>query len=163
METAENEVRDRSYEEQIILFGLHNELFGFNISLIDEITEVAALNAVPKAPDCIIGVTNYHGKIVAVLSLARFFNLPSHERGALSRIIVLALPGYSVGLLVDNVKEITYSPVESDERNPMEGEDFKNIYVEKVLSVGDSLVNMINIKKLLTDLEGYFKEVNVEH
>ncbi len=163
MEATENEVRDRSYEEQIILFGLHNELFGFNISLIGEITEVVALNSVPKAPDCIVGVMNYHGKIVAVLSLARFFNLPSHERGALSRIIVLALPGYSIGLLVDNIKEITHFPVESNERNPMEGEDFKNIYVETVLSVGDSLVNMINIKKLLTDLEVYFKEVNVEH
>ena len=163
MESAEDDVREKSCEEQIIIFGLHNELFGFNISLIDEITEVAALNSVPKTPDCIVGVINYHGKVVAVLSLARFFNLPSHERGALSRIIVLALPGYSIGLLVDNIKEITFIPVESNERNPMEGEDFKNVYVEMVLSIGDSLVNMINIKKLLADIEAYFKEVNVEH
>lgn len=163
MEVAEIEGRDSPLEEQIIVFGLHDELFGFRISLIGEITEVVALNNVPKAPGFISGVINYHGKIVSVLSLARFFNIPSHERGAVARIIVLDMPGYSVGLLVDNVKEIASFPVESEGRNPMEGEEFKNIYVEKVLTMRGSLVNMINVKKLLSDLEDCFKEVNVEH
>ena len=152
-----------SLDEQIIIFALHDEFFGFNISHIDEISEVTSLNMVPKAPDFISGVINYHGKIVAVMSLARFFNLPSQERGTLSRIIVLAFPGYSIGLLVDNVREITSIPDGTEESNPMEGEDFKNIYVDMVITLGGSLVNMINLKKLLSDLEDYFKEVNVEH
>lgn len=160
---SEQEEKVESLNEQIIVFSLHNEFFGFNISLIDEISEVTSLNIVPKAPDFISGVINFHGKIVAVMSLASFFNLPSQERGALSRIIVLAFPGYSIGLLVDNVREITYISDDAEESNPMEGEDFKNIYVDMVISLGDSLVNMINLKKLLSDLEDYFKEVNVEH
>ncbi len=163
MEAVDGEDRVMEGQEQVIIFGLHNELFGFNISCIDEISEVGTFNLVPKAPDFVAGVTNFHGKIVAVISLSRFFNLPSHERGALSRLIVLATPGYSVALLVDNVQEITFLPEGAGEKNPMEGEDFKNIYVEKVFSLRGALVNMINIKKLLADLDDYFKEGNIEH
>lgn len=149
--------------EQVIVFRLHDELFGFGIPLINEIIEVAPLNPVPKTPNFMAGAINYHGKIVAVLSLARFFNLPSHEKGALSRIIVLVPEEYSVGFLVDSISEIGYIPEDSEERNPMEGEKFKNRYVERVVCIGDDLVNILDVNRILADLEDYFKEVDVEY
>ncbi len=45
----------------------------------------------------------------------------------------------------------------------MGGEDFKNIYIEKVVSIGKTPVNIIDVEKLLADLEDYFKEVSIEH
>ena len=153
-----------SLDEQVIVFRLHDEYFGFAISLVNEITEVLPMSMVPKAPDFVTGVVNYHGRILAVLNLARFFNLPSHERGALSRIVVLVPEGYSVGLLVDSIKEITFVREEEEEEpNPMEGEEFKNKYIKRVVNIKDFLVNIIDVDKLITDLEDYFKEVDVEY
>jgi len=152
-----------SLDRQIVVFKLHDELFGFRISIVNEITEVLPLNVIPRAPDFIAGAANYHGRILAVLSLARFFNLPSLERGALTRIIVLVPEGYSIGFLVDSISEITYILEGVEEKNPMEGKEFKNKYINRVVNIKDSLINIVDVEGLLADLEEYFKEVNLEY
>lgn len=160
MEVVEERIETLSESEQSVIFRLHDEYFCIDISFACEITELLPLNRVPKAPGFVAGAVNYHGKVVGVVSLARFFNLPSHERGALSRIIVLNAGEYSAGFLVDSIKEIVFIP---DEDNPMEGDAFESRYVKRVVSIGSSLVNVLDVEKLLADLEDYFKEGNVEY
>ncbi len=149
--------------DQVIVFRLHDELFGFDISHVNEITELLPLNPVPRSPEFVSGVINYHGRIVAVLDLARFFNLKVKRDDVLARIIVFVPGDYQIGFLVDSINEITHVLEDSEETNPMEGKNFKNVYIEEVACIGDDLVNIINAGKLLTDLEDYFKEVNVEY
>ncbi len=64
---------------------------------------------------------------------------------------------------MDSIKEITYITEDEDGSNPMEGKEFKNKYVKKVARVKDSLVNIVDVERLLADLEDYFKEVDVEY
>jgi len=149
--------------EQVVIFTLHNELFGINISRVNEISELLPMNFVPKAPEFIKGVINYHGRIVAIHDLAHFFDLPANTDDNLARIIVLVPGEYHIAFLVHSVKEIIFVPETVEEVNPMEGEDFKNIYIEKVVCIGENPVNIIDVEKLLADLEDYFKEVNIEH
>jgi len=164
MEAAEKSSSVSTPGEQHILFKLGDEFFAFNIAIVNEITELLPMNMVPRSPDFIGGVINFHGRVVAVHDLAAFFNLKSAKKdSALKRIIVLVPRGYDIGFLVDSVKEITYINDEGEEANPMEGKDFKNIYVEKVVCLGNTPVNIIDVDKLLADLEDYFKEVYIEH
>jgi purine-binding chemotaxis protein CheW len=164
MEDSEKQEDAPTKGEQHVIFRLHDELFSFEIALASEITELLELNSVPRTPDFIAGAVNLHGRVIGVLSLARFFELPSHEKGELSRIIVLAAKGYSAGFLVDNVKEISFLP-EGDERegNPMEGGGFKSRYIKRVVALQDFLINVLDVEKLLADLEDYFKEDKIEH
>ena len=150
-------------KDQIVIFSLHNELFGLNITHVNEISELMPMNHVPKTPEFIKGVINYHGRIVAIHDLARFFELPEKMDENLARIIILVPGEYHIAFLVHSVKEIVFVPETIEELNPMEGEDFKNIYIEKVVCIGESPVNIIDSEKLLADLEDYFKEVNIEH
>ena len=157
-----NEIESLS-KDQIVIFSLHNELFGLNITRVNEISELMPMNHVPKAPKFIKGVINYHGRIVAIHDLARFFELPTKMDENLARIIILVPGEYHIAFLVHSVKEIVFIPETIEELNPMEGEDFKNIYIERVVCIGESPVNIIDSEKLLADLEDYFKEVNIEH
>lgn len=150
-------------DEQVVIFTLHNELFGVNISRVNEISELLPMNLVPKAPTFIKGVINYHGRIVAIHDLAHFFELPAKIDENLARIIILVPGEYNIAFLVHGVKEIVFLPETIEEPNPMAGEDFKNIYIERVVCIGGSPVNIIDSEKLLADLEDYFKEVNIEH
>lgn len=149
--------------EQAVIFCLHDEFFCFHISVINEIIEVPQINKVPRTPEFLAGAINYHGRIVGVINIARFFNLPSQERGALARVIVLVPDDYSLGFLVDSIKGISFIPEGGKEENPIKGDAFKSSYIERVVSIDDKLINVINIKKLLSDLEDYFKEVEIEH
>lgn len=163
-EVAEKSPVISSSGEQYILFKLGEELFAFNIAIVNEITELLPMNMVPRSPEFISGVINFHGRVVAVHDLAAFFSLASNEKEtALKRIIVLVPKGYHIGFLVDSVREITYINDEDEEANPMEGKDFKNIYIDKVVCIGDTPINIIDVEKLLADLEDYFKEVYIEH
>ncbi len=163
MESNEQIRSTPSTGEQIIVFYLDEELFGINLSYINEIIELPPMNVVPRAPDFISGVINNHGRIVAVQNLASFFNLPSCIDSSQARIIELVPGEFQIAFLVDKVKEITNVNAKSEEVNPMKGDDFKNIYVDKVVCLEKNLVNVIDVDKLLADLEDYFKEVNLEH
>ncbi|MDH3974522.1 MAG: chemotaxis protein CheW [Deltaproteobacteria bacterium] len=164
VEVAEKSTALSSSGEQYILFKLGDELFAFNIATVNEITELLPMNMVPRSPKFIKGVINFHGRVIAIHDLAAFFNLTSGKKNlALKRIIVLVPKTYHIGFLVDSVKEITWINDEDEEVNPMEGKDFKNIYVDKVVCIGDTPVNIIDVDKLLADLEDYFKEVYIEH
>ena len=163
MDLVEKKKSTSLTDEQVVIFTLHNELFGLDISRVNEISELLPMNLVPKAPEFIKGVINYHGRIVAIHDLASFFDLPANTDDNIARIIVLVPGEYHIAFLVHSVKEIIFVPETVEELNPMEGEDFKNIYIEKVVCIGESPVNIIDAGKLLADLEDYFKEVNVEH
>ncbi|MBE9536922.1 MAG: chemotaxis protein CheW [Proteobacteria bacterium] len=159
MENPEKQENAPFGAEQHVIFWLHDELFSFEIALAQEITELLELNEVPMSPDFIAGAVNLHSRVIGVLSLSRFFEVPSHEKSELSRIIVLAMKGYSAGFLVDNVKEISFLPAEGEGvGNLMEGESFKSKYVKRVVTLKDFLVNVLDVKKLLDDLKDYFKE-----
>lgn len=163
MESTEQERAVSSIDEQIIVFYLDKELFGINLSYINEIIELPAMNVVPRSPEFISGVINNHGRIVAVQNLASFFNLTSSSDSSEARIIELVPGEFQIAFLVDRVKEITQITAESEEVNPMKGDDFKNIYVDKVVCLEKNPINIIDVDKLLVDLEDYFKEVNLEH
>ena len=163
MNPDQNNENESLSKDQIVIFSLHNELFGLNITRVNEISELMPMNHVPKTPEFIKGVINYHGRIVAIHDLARFFELPTKMDENLARIIILVPGEYHIAFLVHSVKEIVFVPETIEELNPMEGEDFKNIYIERVVCIGESPVNIIDSEKLLADLEDYFKEVNIEH
>ena len=88
MNPDQNKEKESLSKDQIVIFNLHNELFGLNISRVNEISELLPMNHVPKAPDFIKGVINYHGRIVAIHDLARFFDLSTKIDDNLARIIV---------------------------------------------------------------------------
>ena len=164
MEFFQQERTASSLREQIIVFRLNDEAFGLNIALVNEIIEVGSMNVVPRSPEFITGVINYHGRIFPVLDLAAFFGLSSTENGTQQARIIVLVPGnYHMAFRVDGVKEIVSVPEEEEVRNPMEGKDFKNIYIKKVVCIEETPVNIIDVEILLTDLEDYFKEANIEH
>jgi len=149
--------------EQAIIFQLHDEFFGFNISLIAEITEVVPMNFVPKVPDFVAGAINYHGRIVAVVNLAGFFKLPSNEKGMNARIIVISKDSYGVGFLVDGIKEITWLSREPGEGGAVVEEGADNKYIENILYINETLCNWIDVERLLISLKDSFEGVNIEH
>jgi len=163
METADKVKTTPSNEEQMIVFYLDKELFGIDISYVNEIIELPSMNVVPRSPKFIAGVINNHGRIVAVQDLAAFFNLSPGANSSQARIIELVPGEFQIAFLVTKVKGITPVAAESEEVNPMKGDDFKNIYIDKVVYLEKDLINIIDVNKLLVDLEDYFKEVNLEH
>ena len=165
MAVKENKSTQKNYddEDQVIIFKLHDEFFGFDILLITEIIEVVTMNFVPRAPDIVAGAINHHGKIVTIVNLASVFHLPSTEISLHSKIIVIVKNSFSVGFLVDGIKEITSLSQAPEEGRPVVDAETNNQYIENIFLLNNTLCKLVDIESLLPGLKEYFEGITVEH
>jgi chemotaxis signal transduction protein len=70
-----------------------------------------------------------------------------------SRIIVLDSREFYMGFLVDRIERIETVPVAGATVQESQGE---NPYIMKVVNLGGRILNVINLEKLLSEVEGYF-------
>ncbi len=138
---------------RMISFALDKELFGFEIRHISRVIDPEKMGFVPRAPFFVKGVISHRGKVIAVIDLAQFLGMKRKEAGGDTKIIILDSPEFNLGFWVDRVERIETVPVPGDTVRDPEGE---NPYILKVVNLGGRVFNMINLEKLLGEVESYF-------
>jgi chemotaxis signal transduction protein len=90
-----------------------------------------------------------------VVDLARFFGLDENELNPDHIIIIIDSDIYYLGMLVNKVERIETIPLSGDlVQTP--GELSNNQYVNKVVNLGGKIFNMIDVDKLLQEIESYY-------
>lgn len=140
---------------QVISFVLEPELLGCDLSHVEKVIEADKLSFVPRVPSFLRGAINLHGKVIAVVDLREFFGMSRSELTLDSRILILASDVYHLGLLVDRVERIESVPA----RGPLvqlPEPGASNPYVAKIINLGGRILNLVDIEKLLVEIENYF-------
>ena len=109
---------------QYVKIKIGDEYFGIDIKYVDNIVRMQHITRVPKSPDYIKGVINLRGEVIPVFSLRLKMGLEEIEENKYFRIIILKYEGESVGIIVDEVKEvvnISSDAVEKVYHNSAEG------------------------------------------
>jgi len=140
---------------QLVNFRLRDEEFGVEIGLIKEIARVVDITHIPEAPSFIRGVINLRGQVIAVIDLARQFELASQDKlPGTAKIIVTDIEDQTVGLLVDDVPEILRIPKENIEPAPeMIKSEIKKDYIKGVGKLEDRLIIVLDLEKVLAPHE----------
>jgi purine-binding chemotaxis protein CheW len=147
--------REEPMEEslQIIVFRLAREWYGVEIIKVKEIIKVGKLTHLPHSPEHIVGIINLRGNILSVTDLKTMFNLLHEEPTEKTRIIAIESGILETGLLVDEVVESIEVPLSKIEAPlltlPLEG----GKYIEGQCRVGNKLVALINVEKVLEKRE----------
>jgi len=137
----------------MVSFYLEKELFGFEIKYISRVIDPEKMGFVPRAPFFVRGVTSHRGKAIAVIDLAQFLGMKSRELTGDSKIIVLDSQEFHLGFLVDRVERIETVPLSGGTVREPGGE---NPYILKVVNLGGRIFNVINLEKLLAEIESFF-------
>ncbi len=138
---------------QMISFYLGRELFGFEIKYIQQVIEPSRMAFVPRAPFFLRGAINHRGKVIAVIDLGQFMGMKEKPIDQESRIIILDSDEFNLGFLVDRVERIETVPVYGE---TVQEPESANPYIYKVVNLGGRLFNVINLDKLLQEIESYF-------
>lgn len=78
--------------------------FGFGVELVTEVLPLPTPVRVPWSPKWVIGVMNHHGRLVTVVDLARFLELPGDDA---PRIVILVdRPDVNIGFAVSTVSVV---------------------------------------------------------
>jgi purine-binding chemotaxis protein CheW len=88
---------------EIIEFQLAHERYGIESSLVSEVLPLREYTVVPCTPAFVLGIVNVRGRIVSVVNLKKFFDLPAKGLTELNRVIILRTPQMELGLLADSV------------------------------------------------------------
>lgn len=84
-------------------FALNEYRFTVGISEIAEILPVPQITPLPGVKHWARGVANIHGRLIPVVDLRTFFELPQQATSNSNRVIVIDQKALSVGLIVDEV------------------------------------------------------------
>ena len=94
---------ERGERLDLVLFRLAGEHYAVECRHVMEVAPLKALAPIPGTPPFIAGVTNIRGRILDVVDLKAFFELPPQGLSDLTRVIVLQGKDTEFGLLAEAV------------------------------------------------------------
>lgn len=142
------EIKD-SGELQLVVFKLGEEEYGVEITQVQEIIRVMETTRVPKTPGYIKGVINLRGKVIPVIELKKLFGLAKSEVDDQTRIMVVEVQEYTVGMIVDCVSEVLRLPSDAIEPTPPVFSSLSDEYIRGVGKLEDRLLILLDLDKIL--------------
>lgn len=137
---------------QFIVIQVGEEQYGINIAFVDNIVRMQAITRVPKSASYIKGVINLRGIVVPVMSLRLKMGLEADEYTKATRIIILKLEHIgTVGVIVDEVKEVINLDSEAIEKVSTDTSSDKVNFVQSVGKSNGSLVSILDLNAVATE------------
>ncbi|MDH4275104.1 MAG: chemotaxis protein CheW [Gammaproteobacteria bacterium] len=152
-QTAANSAVETS---QYLTFIMATEEYGVDILRVQEIKGWDMVTPIPNTPDYVKGVINLRGTIVPIIDLRRRFGLPQIEYGPTTVVIVLKVFGddakeRTMGIVVDAVSDVYNVSAQDMKQPPDFGAETKIDFVRGLATVGEKMIIILEVDKMLTD------------
>jgi purine-binding chemotaxis protein CheW len=144
------EHKDIVDEIKVIVFRLADEEYGVEVHQVRSIERMQNITRVPRTPAFVKGVINLRGVVTPIIDLKTRFNLGEESYNDSTRIIIVAVDDMEVGLIVDAANDVIDIPVNSIEQPPAVVGGIKAAYLRGVAKLGDRLLIMLNLDKVLS-------------
>lgn len=155
--SAEQESAMQTPGLQILTFMLDGEVFGTDISQIQEVLEYQRVTPVPRTPDFMLGVINLRGKVVPVVDLRRHFAMDVCDPTVDTCIVIVDVPiegeTTSMGLLADAVKEVIELQGSSITAAPRIGSRIDTRYISGLGEHENELIIILNLPRVFSSDE----------
>lgn len=142
---------------QYIVIGLGEEQYGVDIKYIDSILRMQRITRVPKVAPYLKGVINLRGEVIPVMSLRLKMNLSEDEITRATRIIILKLEQYgTIGIIVDEVKEVITLSSEQVQKIAYDPKDENTNYINGVGKFDGELVSLLDFNLVMQERENSY-------
>ena len=145
---AEIENED-TQKDKYLTFHLADEDYGIEIAYVIEIIGIQKITDVPDMPAFIRGVINLRGKVIPVMDVRARFNLPDRDYDDRTCIIVVDVDETEVGLVVDEVCEVSDIPEANVEPPPKTGKGGGGHYIQGMGKINKTVKILLDVHKLL--------------
>lgn len=133
------------------VFLMGDESFGIEITRVVEILKSQKTYALPELPEFLSGVITVRGEVIPLLDLRRRFGIrPAVKK---ERIMIVRYDNEKIGLVVDEVKEITSLDTADITLPPSIFKGLKKKYLTGLGKKGEMIIIILNLDNLLTSEE----------
>lgn len=142
---------------KFVTFQLDDEYYAINASSVDEVLRHTEITPVPGAPSFVLGIINLRGDVLTVIDTREVFGLSPRPIDVQSRIVVVELEDFVVGVLVDRVAEVVDLHEEAMEPPPNTGDMQATRFMQGVYRHHDELLVLVNFEAIVSLPESYFR------
>jgi len=138
---------------QYIVVKIGNEQYGINIQYIDNIVRNQRITRVPKSQHYYKGVINLRGEIVPVMSIRLKLGLEDDDYTDKTRIIILKVDAATIGVIVDQVKEVVtleHENIEKANKTTLDDEAASG-YISGIGKNKGELISLLDIVSLIEE------------
>lgn len=139
--------------EMFVTFRLDNDLFGINVSNVEEIIGFIPVMHIPDSADYLKGVINLRGKVVPVIDLRIKFRMEEKAYDSSTVILITNVSSSSVGMIVDSVSDVADIPCEMIHEYSHMEKTVKTRFIRSVANFNDELILIVETDNLLDDIE----------
>ncbi|MDE7333715.1 MAG: chemotaxis protein CheW [Lachnospiraceae bacterium] len=137
---------------QYIVIKLGDEQYGVDIKFIDNIVRMQHITRVPRVPDYLKGVINLRGEVIPVMSLRLKMDLEADEITKATRIIILKLEQHgTIGIMVDEVKEVVTLTMDEIDKITYDGKEDKNVFLTGIGKHDNELISLLDLNAVVMD------------
>jgi purine-binding chemotaxis protein CheW len=138
---------------ELLVFTLGAEQYGIDILKVQEIRGYESVTRIAGAPDFIKGVINLRGSIVPIVDMRLKFALGEASYTPFTVVIILNVMQRTVGIVVDGVSDVFQLTPDAIRSAPEFGAAVDTAYIEGLSEVGDSMVIIMDIERLMSSAE----------
>lgn len=133
---------------EVVEFLVADERYAIETRYIREVYPLKELVTIPCTPAFVLGMTNVRGKIISVLDIRKFFDLPQKGLTELDKIIIVQDGDMELGIRADVVPGIGSIPLE-ELQPPLP--TLTSIREKYLKGITGELVAVLDIGKLFKD------------
>lgn len=108
---------DESERLDVVVFRLAHEHYAVETRYLREVAVLEQITPVPCTPAFVLGIMNLRGKIVSVLDLKTFFDLPVRGLTDLDKVMVLEDGDMGFAVLADAIDGVRRVPLAELQKN----------------------------------------------
>ena len=154
-EVATDEIEEEELElDQNLVFIVKSQEFGIQAVRVQEISTVLPTTKVPSAPPYIEGIMNLRGRLASVINFRKKLGFEPKEHDEDTRVIVVELGTFPIGIIVDSVEEVIKIPAEKVQKLPESTTtSASKDYMTGVGMLDNRLIILLDVDKVLTSAE----------
>jgi purine-binding chemotaxis protein CheW len=132
-----------------VSFKLANETYALNAAKVNEVLRYTEITPVPGSAHFILGIINLRGNVVTVIDARIVFGMPDVEQTQSSRIIVVEIEDFVVGILVDRVAEVIDLNKNMIEIAPATSQDPSTKFITGLFNSDDQLIILVDFSRVI--------------
>jgi purine-binding chemotaxis protein CheW len=145
-------------QNRFLTFMLDHEKYGVAILAVKEIIGYQKAIPVHKTPDYVKGILNLRGQIIPIIDLGLRFGIGEREHTMYSAIIITTIQDTNIGLIVDEVNEVTNVADENLSAPPEFGSTIDVSYLSKIAQDNKEVIMILDLDNVIDIHE--MKKVN---
>ncbi|MEX2117315.1 MAG: chemotaxis protein CheW [Bacteroidota bacterium] len=135
-------------KQKIVLFSLEEPRYALSVSEVVTVERAVEITHLPKAPEVVSGVINFHGEIIPVIDIRKLFRLPQRDVQLEDQLIIARTSRRLVALAVDSVNGVynldQYQTSDGGESFPF------TEYLSGIATIEHGIVLITDLEKFLS-------------